>query len=303
MQFRFFLALLLIGHVAFGQTNKHIKVLGTKCSLIPPSGFVPAANFSGFQNTETGASIMINELPAPYQQIVDGFTAEALKTRGMMLVSKQTVDHNNGKATLISVTQPANGTNYLKQILIFGDSKGTVMVNGIYPEAANNLEEKIKTALFSTVFNAAQDDNPLEAVPFSISVEGTEFKVAKFMSGSLLYSTDGKVPTEKPTLIVGSSLAKVSTPNQKQYAQERLKKLPGGEFSIVKEIKDITIDNLKGYEIIADGKAAKDKPELIYQVMLFNDKGDYYIILGQAKENRNDYLKIFKKIANTFKRK
>lgn len=303
MQYKFLIVFLLIGYMSFGQTAEHIKVQGTKCSLIPPAGFVAATNFSGFQNVETGASIMINEIPSAYQQIVDGFTAEALKTRGMSLVSKHTIDFNNSKATLIRVSQSANGTTYLKQMLIFGDDKGTVLVNGIYPEASKHIEAKITAALLSTVYNTTQNDDPLAAATFTIDIEGTAFKVAKFLSGSLIYSTDGKVPTNKPTLIVGNSIAKVSTVNQKQYAQERLKKLPRGEFKEIKDIKEITIDGMNGYEIVANGKAAEGQTELTYQVMLFNDKGDYYLILGQAKEDISNNLETFKKIAKTFKRK
>lgn len=303
MKIRFLLSLLLFGQIVFGQTEKLTKVSGTKCSLIPPSGFVAATTFSGFQNVETGASIMINELPAPYQSLVDGFTADALKTRGMTLISKQTIDFNNSKATLINVTQPANGTTYIKQMLIFGDTKGTVLVNGIYPEASKDSEVKIKDALLSTIYSASQNDNPLDAATFTIDIKDTDFKLIKYMSGSLLYSTDGKIPTEKPTLIVGNSLAKIPTQNQKKYAEERLKKLPEGELNVIKEIKEITIDNLKGYEIVADGKTKDDKPELVYQVILFNDKGDYYIIVGQAKEDSQKNLETFKKITKTFKRK
>lgn len=303
MKNRFLLAFLFLGQIAFGQTKKHIKVSGTKCSLIPPSGFVAATTFSGFQNAETGASIMINELPAPYQSLVDGFTAEALKSRGMTLIKKQTIDFNGSKATLINLTQSANGTTYIKQMLVFGDTKGTVLVNGIYPEASKEIEGQIKVALFSTVYNISQNDNPLEAATFAIDVQDTDFKLIKYMSGSLLYSTDGKMPTEKPTLIVGNSIAKIPIQNQKKYSEERLKKLPGGELNVIKEIKEISVDNLKGYEIVADGKTKDDKPELVYQVMLFNDKGDYYIIVGQAKEEFQKNLATFKKITQTFKRK
>jgi hypothetical protein len=303
MRFRLLLTLLIIGQMSFGQSDKHIRVLGTKCSLIPPDGFVVATGFSGFQNVEKGASIMINELAAPYQTLVDGFTAEALKTRGMTLVSKQTIDFNSSKATLISVTQPGNGITYIKQILIFGDTKGTVLVNGIYPETSKDIESKIKEALLSTNYNASQNNNPLDVAAFSIKTDGTDFKVVKFISGSLIYSTDGKVPTDKPTLIVGNSLAKISVSNQKQYAEENLKKLPRGEFNVIKEVKEVTIDNLNGYEIVANGKDKDDKPELVYQVMLFNDKGDYYIMLGQAKEEFDKNLQTFKILAKTFKRK
>lgn len=246
---------------------------------------------------------MVNELPWPYQTLIEGFTAEALKTKGMTLISEQAIDFNNSKATLLNVTQPANGITYIKQMLIFGDTKETVLVNGIYPEASKSLEAKIKDALLSTVYNASQNVNPLDAATFTIDVKDTDFKIVKFMSGSLLYSTDGKIPTEKPTLIVGNSIAKIPTQNQKQYAEERLKKLPRGEFNVIKEIKEIAIDNLKGYEIVADGQSKDNKPELVYQVMLFNERGDYYIIIGKAKEEFQKNLEVYKRIAKTFKRK
>ena len=303
MKKTFLIGLLLFGQLCIGQTRELVKVAGTKCSLIPPDGFVAATTFSGFQDNKLGASIMINEIPAPYQTVVDGLNADALKTRGMTLVSKQIVDFNNSKATLINVTQPANGTIYLKQMLVFGDTKQTVLVNGIYPEASKSIEAKIKEALLSTVYNPSQNDNPLDAATFTIDVENTEFKLIKYMAGSLLYSTDGKIPTEKPTLIVGNSLAKIPTQNQKSYAEERLKKLPRGDQSVIKQINEITIDNLKGYEIIADGKTKDNMPELVYQVMLFNDKGDYYIIVGQAKEEFQKYLETFRQVSKTFKRK
>lgn len=303
MKFRFLFSLLFFGQILFGQTEKHIKVQGTKCSLVPPTDFIAASNFSGFQNAETGASIMINEIPAPYQTIVESFTADALKTKGMTLIDKQVINLNNSKATFIKAKQPANGTTYFKQILVFGDTKSTVLVNGIYPEESKDIENKIKDALLSTVYNPDQNDNPLDAATFTIDISDTDLKLVKYMSGSLLYSTDGKMPTETPTLIAGVSIAKVSPQNQKQYAEERLKKLPRGEFNVIKEIKEISIDNLKGYEIVADGKAKDNKAELLYQVMLFSDKGDYYIILGQAKEDFQKNLDIFKKVAKTFKRK
>ncbi|MBK9735884.1 MAG: hypothetical protein IPO92_13385 [Saprospiraceae bacterium] len=297
------LLLLVSGQILSGQQEKHLKIPGTKCSIIPPNGFEAATTFSGFMQAETGASIMVNEIPASYDPIIAGFTADALKKTGMTLQSKETIDFNKSKATLIKVTQAANGTIYIKQMLIFGDEKGTVLVNGIYPESSIDIEPSIKEALLSTVYNAALSENALDAATFMVNIEGTDFKLIKYMSGSLLYSTDGKIPTEKPTLIVGNSLSKVPALNQKKYAEERLKKLPRGEFSTIKKAGEITIDNLSGYEIIADGLTKDNKPELLYQVMLFNESGDYYIILGQAKEDFVKYLESFKKIAKSFTRK
>jgi len=303
MKSTFLFILLLFGQLCVAQTKDLQKVPGTKCSLIPPSSFVASSTFSGFQDNASGSSIMINEIPAPYQAIVDGFTTDALKTKGMTLISKQTVDLNNNAATFVEVKQPANGITYLKQLLIFGDAKHTVLVNGIYPEAAKAMAPKIKAALFSTVYDPSQNENPLAAVPFTINVAQSNLKLVKYISGSLLYSADGTIPTETPTLIVGNSIAKVPAIAQKKYAEERLKKLPGGEKSIIKETTEITIANLKGYEIVANGFAKNDVPELVYQVMLFNDKGDYYIMVGQTKENFDQQLATFKKVARTFRLK
>ncbi|MCC6281422.1 MAG: hypothetical protein IT262_12520 [Saprospiraceae bacterium] len=297
------LSLLILGQILSAQTAQRTNIPGTKCSLAPPDGFVPATTFGGFQHVESGASIMVNEIPAPYQTMVDGFTADALKKRGMTLISREAIDFNNAKATIIHVSQPANGTTYLKQMLIFGDAEKTVLVNGIYPEASKDLEVNIRNALFSIVYDDTQVENPLDAATFIIDVSGTDFKLIRYMSGSLLYSTDGKMPTEKPTLIVGSSIAKVSPENQQKYAEERLKKLPRGELNVVKEIKAISIDNLNGYEIVAEGKTKNDTPELVYQTMLFNDKGDYYIVVGKAGEEFEQNLEAFRKVTKTFKRK
>ena len=303
MMLRILVLFLLIGQLSFGQTNTPVVVPGTKCSIVPPEGFEPATSFSGFQNAETGASIMINELPAPYETLAAGFTAEALRTKGMTLTSKEVISFNSSEATMLNVTQLMNGTTYIKQLLIFGDKEGAVLVNGIYPEASKELEGKIKDALLSTVYNSSRKDNPLNAAPFTVNTEGSEFKPVKYLAGALLYSADGLIPTEKPTLIIGVSLSKVFPEHQKQYAVERLEKLAGGEFNSIKESMEVTIDNMNGYEIIANRKDDEDRSELIYQVMLFDTTGDYYIIVGQAKDDFDRNLETYKKIARTFKRK
>lgn len=177
------------------------------------------------------------------------------------------------------------------------------MVNGIYPESSKILETQIEEALLSTVYNDSQSEDPLEAASFTIDTKDTDLKPIKYMSGSLLYSTDGKIPTDKPTLILGNSIGKVSSQNQKTYSEERIKKLPGGDQIIIREIKELTVDNLRGYEIVADGKTKDNKTQLAYQLMLFNEKGDYYIIIGQAAEESDKYLATFRKVTNTFRRK
>ncbi|WP_298147307.1 hypothetical protein [Flavobacterium sp.] len=288
----------------FENTNaqKHVSVLGTKFSLIPPDGFTSASNFSGFQNAENGSSIMITEIPSSYFIVSKGFTAEALKTKGMILKLKEKVDFKGKEATFLQVSQAAYGTTYLKQILMFGDENKTIMINGIYPDSSKEIESEIKKSLFSTIYNDNQNDNPFDAVKFSIDIKETDYKFVKYLSGSLLYSEDGNLPTDKGIFIVSTSVGKFSEFNHKQHSIERLKKLPNGELSKIKEVNPIVIDNLNGFEIIANGKNADSQDEIVYQVILYN-KSEYYILVGQASNDQIQNLEIFKKIAKTFKLK
>lgn len=288
----------------FGNINaqKHVSILGTKFSLIPPKGFTSASNFSGFQNVENGSSIMIMEIPSSYSEMSKVFSAEALKNNGMILKSKEKVDFKGNEATYLKVIQSANGRTYLKQVLIFGDETKTVMVNGIYPQSFKEIESEIKASLFTITYNDAQNDNPYDAVKFSVDTKETNYKFLKYLSGALLYSEDGNFPTEKGIFMVGTSVGKFPRTNHKQYSIERLKKLPNGELSKVKEVNPITIDNLKGFEIIANGKNFALQDEIIYLVMLYNES-EYYILLGQASNDQKKNLESFKQISKTFKLK
>lgn len=293
-----------VTRVVLGQNPERQAIPGTKCSMIPPVGFEIAPNFSGFQNPAIQASIMVTEFSTAAKTLIDGFTAEALQTRGMTLLKKQEMTFHQAPAAYLTVSQSLGTTQYLKQMLIFGNSDLTVLVNGIYPEAYQSIEKDIHQALLSTTYTTNQDDDPLAAAPFTVDVSKSEFKIAKYMVGSLVYTTDGKLPSVKPMLMVGTAMNRVEPiADRKAYAIQRLKSLPGGQASEVKEVQPIQIDGLDGYEIRARGKSHEGKPQWVYQTMLFPDAGGYYILVGMTTEQPEANLVTFKRIVRTFRRK
>ncbi|HEY0066847.1 MAG TPA: hypothetical protein VGB46_05780 [Flavisolibacter sp.] len=293
------LAFLLIGHFAFGQKDSLVKVPGTRCSLVPPEAFVAATEFSGFLNEEVGASIIVTEVGMPYQQVQGMFTAEVLKQKGMTFVGKKTVDFNMSKAILVKGTQKAHGIIYIKQVLVFGDEEETVIVSSTYPESFKSIEGKIIDAMFSTVHNKSETLNLHDAVPFALNVEGTDFKVERSAGEMLVYSIEAEANSPHKRLLAVASLTRnVAGPDRKRYAEEKLKKDKTLQFDKVREINEITVDGLKGYEIVADAKSK----ELLYQVILFEDSGGYYLILGIGS-NFGSHLDTYRKLARTFKRK
>jgi hypothetical protein len=311
MLFRLLIPLLLLSQFAFTQTKELMEyagqarqnIAGTKYSMIVPQGYKKSTNFTGFQNDKTGGSILLVEIPGPFDTVIKALSPETFRTERMEFISADTLMINGEYAILLKLKQTGNGIVYNKMVLVFGDKEKTVIVNSITPENSNESEPALKEALFSISFNKEQGDDPLDAAPYIVNVEGTGFKVVRYMAGTLFYSEDGKIPTKTATLMVGNSLGGASISDQKTYAEQRLKKLPRGEFLVIRDSKAVSIDNMDGQEIVAFGKSEENKPTLVYMTMLVNPGGGYFIILGNSEEDFPAYEEKFRKIAVSFKRK
>ena len=187
-------------------------------------------------------------------------------------------------------------------MLVFGDEKHTVLVNGIYPASARDLKAAINAAVMSVQYDSTRNDDPLDAVK-SASIRPALPQLAKYIAGSLIYTGDGKIPSETPSLIISNTIAKKAPDDRKQFAIDRLHQLPGAENYLIKEILPLIINGMDGVETTAAGINKEGHQELIYQVILFAGNGDYFIMVGVAKEDFDKNLDMFKSVAKTFRLK
>lgn len=280
-----------------------VRIPGTKCSLPAPAGFIASKTYSGFQHEASGAFIMVNELPAPVQSVTGGFTEASMKQRGMTLLGSETTSVRGLPASIYTVSQESKGTTYIKHLLVFGQGEATTLVTAGYPKGASVNADSLKLQIRAIDCNPALSVNLLEAAAFTINTDGTDFKPVKFMSGSLIYSTDGTIPTDKPVLIVGGSLGKTAINARKEFAEQRILQLPGSETARIRGSSEIRIDGLPGYEVIADGSGKDGNAALVYEAVLFTDDGRYYLIIGQSNTLADGLLETFRSLAKTFRRK
>ena len=305
---------LLISFSAFSQktisntkNNKHQQVNGTKFFLIPPEGFTMADSFQGFQLAQKSASVLVMEIPGPLSEVTKGLNEEGLKSQGVILKNHEEANVNGYDGSFITAEQSANGTHFKKYILVFGDEKSTNMVIGMYPSDFNDLETHILESVLSVIHEPDLQVDPLSAVNFKVYTENTKLRFAGMMSGSLLYTVDGKVPTEsndKTSFIIGQSHGNGHTFDKKQNTINRLKGMPYNNLIIEEDkVIPIEVDDISGYEIESQGfnKTDGDR-ELVYHAMLYTDDG-YYLFFGTAKDNFEDNLNLFKQITRTFERK
>lgn len=305
--------IILFGYfTAFGQkkienqlTDEHQNISGTKISLIPPKGFTDGLNFLGLQQTESGSSIMVLDVPGPYSETSSGITEENMLSKGIEVRKIENLTINGLPAIFVTGTQNAYGNIYTKYIFVFGSENETIIINGVHPKNLKKIGNDVKKSMLSAFYEADKKIDPFVNIDYSIDVTETKLKFAKSVSNSLLFTVDGEVPTtssDKTNLIVAKSFSPVTQEDKKLFVINRLKQTPI-EIERMEYTNDISIDGISGYEIYAKGKN-KETTEIenVYQVILFSDN-HYYILLGTTNDETEKSIQEIKKVIKTFKRK
>lgn len=274
-----------------------------------PSGFTKATSFNGFEQSDTTSSVMLSKIPGPFAAVTKGFNKSTLASRGIELISQQSVTIDRQSGLLLKVSQSAYGQKFLKWILVFGNEQNTKVITATFPiDSAPKLSDRLKKVILAVAPSktAAPD---VSSLPFTVTaVEGlTRVTKIAALGKSAAFTKDGNMPSvavvTDPLLIVAPSLGSVPIGDQKSFAQKRLSNYPQIEIAKVTATNEISIDNLSGWEITADARDLKTKATLkVYQVMLFPQAGGYVLMVGIVGDKQAErYLPKFKAIALTYR--
>jgi hypothetical protein len=149
--------------------------------------------------------------------------------------------------------------------------------------------------------------DPLAGLNFTFK-DDPSMKFTRRFSNLVTLTKDGDLPgkpTNDPFFIIGSSISEMMIPEVKKFAEVRLNQTAHVTGVFIKKHSDLTIDGLAGSEIIAEAQW-KDLPGTlvtVYQVLLLDGK-NYFMMQGFApREEREKYLTIFNRIAQSFRKK
>lgn len=312
MKLKLSLLLLLTSFCIYAQdlpkaiSSNHQQIKGTNVFMIPPKSFELSDNYKGFHNPDNQtAMIMTTEIPGPYPEVAKGFNSEMLESRGMKLISKKDILVNRYNGLLVQVEQAANGIIFSKHLLVYGDDKFTMMINGVFPKDSTQLGNDILASLMSTFVDTKIIVDPRNELSYTLDESVGSLKFKSVIGNGMIFNRDLKTPTEsvdKATLITDKSFANLVIENKQLFCTSRIKKYPE-DFSvdISRGVNEIEIDGIKGYELYA--KNNDNIEEEIYQVILFDDDGGYYLFVGSYLAVKKKAALEIKKIIKTFKRK
>lgn len=286
------------------KTEQHIRIAGTNFYLIPPKDFIPSTSFHGFEQPETGASVYVVDVPRKFEGFAKAMTEETLSVKGIVLEEKEIILLNQNPALFVRLNQSSEGIEYITYMLIFGHDTTTHIVKGVFRKIQIHNDKAIKDAIFSIFHDLNKDVDILEGINFAIDTTGTSLKLAKNITGTLIYTFDGIVPTradDHTTFIVTRSYENKIYNDEKTAAIDRINKLPYNNIK-VSGLQKKEINGMHGYEILGEGISKTNGIVYqIYSVILF-DNERYYLLTGVTNKPSDHHLGLFRKVSNTFKK-
>ncbi len=293
--------------VLFFQTG-FVAVPSTKVRLIPPAEFKASDQFPGFGHQESGSSILVTELPAPFSKITEAFVPEQLAKQNMTLLNRKEISISGKPAVFLHLRQSAQGMIYLKWLAATGTESETVLITGTCLESEKaRFGAALEKSVLSAEWNSEAKTDPLEGLNFSIDFDQS-MKFARRVSNMMIFTPSGTLPgkpTNDPLFIVGSSLGNPVTGDLKIFAESRVKEIGQVAGLVIKKQTAVTIAGLAGSEIIAEA-AWKDRPGdkvIVYQ-MLLRDENGYYIAQGFAPlAEQAKYLDLYQRLLRSFHKK
>ncbi|MBK5144243.1 hypothetical protein I2494_11020 [Budviciaceae bacterium BWR-B9] len=307
--FRLMAAVLLAGCNLLSVAQAAERIPGTSVSIEPPAGFSLSKQFTGYMNETAGASIMVNEMPAPLEEIKHAFIPDLMKTEGVRLLGTEEATSHEGKVWLYKIGQTANNQQFNKWILLQGDSKRSLMLVGTYPAAEEaKLGDAIKRSLISMDLAKEEEGKlNLDALGYSVQ-ESDNLKIIRRVNNMLILSLSGDAAPAaagvQPMMVIASSYSKVAIGDLVAFSEKHMMNTASLiEIAVQKEsIKSVDINGHHGVELLANAENAKNhEPMKVYQLIVESD-GTYYVIKGLVKaEQSEQYLPEFRKIAESLK--
>lgn len=274
-----------------------------------PKGFTKATSFYGFEQSSTNSSVMLTKIPGPFSKVAKGFDRSKLATRGISLISNQTVKIDKQQGVLLQVTQSAYGEQFRKWVLVFGNEENTQIVTATFLNTnTKNIGESLKKIVLAVAPSSSSVAPAVSSLPFTVTaVEGLfPVRAAVGVGKIAAFTKDGNIPLANPTdplFIVTPSLGDVLVSDRKSFATSRLSNYPQTKIMTIASNNEIVIDNLPGWEIVATGRDLQSKSALkLYQIILFTKQGGYVVMTGIVGDKQSElYLAKFKAMALTYR--
>jgi len=270
--------------------------LGSRIGFAPPPGFEVSKHFPGFENADTGSSIVVITLPPQaYAEIEASMTTDAVKKQGVTEDKRESLTLANGKALLVVGMEQENGQSFRKWMFLGQLPEGAALAAVRVPEAAVKTysDDVIRASLATLAIRASVPlAEQLSLIPFKLT-ELSGLRPIRVLGANGIVLTDGArdtpAPSDQPVFVatIGQGGPEQAT-DRANFARNL--------FTGLAEFKDVRIisgdmlrlggGNVPTHELQAEAKDAwSDTPMKLVQWVRFGP-GAYIRMVGIARADQ-----------------
>jgi hypothetical protein len=203
------LATVMAGPTGPARAADPVFPTGSHIGFVPPPGFVASKRFPGFENIESGSSMMLITLPPDaFAEAQTTLTADGLKQHGIAEVGRETLTLPNGRALLVIGTETENGQKFRRWMFLARVPEATALATVSVPEPqlATYSDGVIKASLLTIAARALVPvEELLSLVPFRLD-ELAGFRPIRVLGSAGVMLTagpnDGASPADQPMFVV-----------------------------------------------------------------------------------------------------
>jgi hypothetical protein len=234
---------------------------GSSFGLVPPTGFAPGVNLTGYFDRSTDSMILLTELPPQVYEQVRKADDSRFAGQGMEVSAREDFASGAVQGLLLIGTQRKAGRAFRKWVLFFPTESFMGMVAVTLPEGteAVHTDAEIRAALATVTVGAQKTPAEMAAaLPFSFAAT-ERLRVIGTMGGTGAMLAIGPAgltsPTPRPTLIISLSSPPCPAKLSKQAESDLHQFYPAGLK--VTGARPMPVAGLQGIEAVADAVEAK----------------------------------------------
>lgn len=285
------------------KTVLHKNFFDIPVALVPKMGYNFEKIEGGVVDKKQKVSFEGTLLHMPYSRLIDEISHNALKKGGMEVKSRFSFIWNGCRAELMKIFAGGRGGTIGKWVLIVDRGADKCwMISGSYNSkdmrAAQFVLDMIRSAWWENGNNEGASGWPLYG---GIDPKGTPFRLAGFRQDALIYTKDGRIPTQaadQALFVVSSAAREYMAPEKRaEFAVAEIRKVERGAAL---EIISQTEETIGGTPAIVIAAKTKDKAQaLIFQAALFHGQR-VTMLVGIARGETAANLAHFQKLASTY---
>lgn len=285
------------------KTVLHKNFFDIPVALVPKMGYNFEKIEGGVVDKKQKVSFEGTLLHMPYSRLIDEIMHDALKKGGMEVKSHFSFIWNGSRAELMKIFADGRGGTIGKWVLIVDRGADKCwMISGSYNSkdmrSAQFVLDMIRSAWWENGDNEEGSGWPLYG---GIDPEGTPFRLAGFRQDALIYTKDGRIPTQAAdqALFVVSLAAReyIAPEKRAEFALAEVRKVErGAALEIISQTEE-TIGGAPAVVITAKTKDAAQA--LIFQAALFHGQR-VTMLVGIARGETDANLAHFQKLASTY---